>query len=568
MTNDTPLETPSVIEPAPDPTQETESFGDLLSQFERSHTHKSQSDDGARQLEGSVVSVTADSVFLDIGYKIEGVVLRAALGEKAETVVPGDRFPVSIKGRNEEGYYDLTLTRLAPVTDWASLEAAFAQKSAVVGTVTASVKGGFSVDIGVRAFMPASRSGVREAADMEKLVGQQIACRIAKLDATEEDVVVDRRAILEEEAVALQAARYAAVQEGDLIAGQVRSLASYGAFVDLGGIDGLLHVSDIAWHRVASPEDILSVGQQLQVKVLKIDPESKRISLGLKQLQPEPWETAPERYAVAQRITGTVSRLTDFGAFIELEPGIEGLIHVSEMSWIKKVRKPSDILKQGDTVDAIILGISPAERRISLGLKQALGDPWLEVPNKFPVGSSIEGPVTRITKFGAFVELAEGVEGLVHISEIVADRRLNHPEDVLHNGQIVQAQVLAIDSEKRQIKLSMKQLIPTGLDEYLAEHKVGDIVSGRVVEQSAQRMTVELGEGIRAQCSTTAAPAVAASAPGAADLSSLTSMLQARWKGNAKHPAPKPAELHVGQIASFRISVLDPDTKKIELESA
>jgi small subunit ribosomal protein S1 len=549
-------------------TEPTESFAELLSQFERSHTHKSN--DGAKQLQGAVVSVSADSVYLDIGYKTEGVLLRTAFDNNADAVAPGDKFSVSVKGRNEEGYYELSLHRLAPITDWASLEEAFAQKSAIVGTVTAVVKGGFSVDVGVRAFMPASRSGVREASEMEKLVGQEITCRIIKLDAAEEDVVVDRRVIAEEQARSLEQDRFAAMKEGDIVSGQVRSLASYGAFVDLGGIDGLLHVSDIAWSRVNNPEDVLSVGQQLEVKVLKIDAESKRISLGLKQLQPEPWDTATDRYAVGQRITGTVSRLTDFGAFVELEPGIEGLIHVSEMSWVKKVHKPSDILKQGDTVETVILSVNPLERRISLGLKQALGDPWLEVPQKFPVGSAIEGPVMRLTKFGAFVQLAEGVEGLVHISEISADKRINHPEDVLRVGQIVKAQVLGIDTEKRQIKLSIKQLIPTGFDEYLEEHKVGDVVSGRIVDQSSNLTTVELGQGIRANCrtATPTSAAVEKMEPAKPDLTSLTSMLQARWKGNAKQGPRAPEPLRVGQIASFRIVELDREAKKIEVESA
>jgi small subunit ribosomal protein S1 len=569
MTDNEVSATPSPIDvPSETAEESTESFADLLSQFERSHLHKSE--DSPKQLEGTVVSVTADSVYLDIGYKTEGVLLRSAFPANADAVTPGDKFPVSVKGRNQERYYELSLQRLAAVKDWSSLEEAFAQKSAIVGTVTALIKGGFSVDIGVRAFMPASRSGVREAGEMEDLVGQEITCRITKLDVTDEDVVVDRRVIVEEQALAAKEGQFAAVREGDVISGTVRSLAAYGAFVDLGGIDGLLHVSDIAWSRVANPEDVLSVGQQLQVKVLKIDPASRRISLGLKQLQPEPWETAPERYTVGQRITGAVTRVTDFGAFVELEPGIEGLIHVSEMSWAKKVHKPSDILKQGDVVDAIVLAIDPGQRRISLGLKQALGDPWVDVPNKFPVGSAIEGPVVRTTKFGAFVQIAEGVEGLVHISEISAEKRINHPEDVVRVGQPVKAQVLGIDTEKRQIKLSMKQLVPTGFDEYLEEHKVGDIVSGRIVDQSPERIIVELGQGIR----TTSR--VAASAPAAADaaaapqldLSSLTSMLQSRWKGDTKQAAPKAADLRDGQIASFRIVTLDREAKKIELEPA
>jgi small subunit ribosomal protein S1 len=569
MTNNDTPETPSIEEETLEsPPEPTESFGDLLSQFEQSHTHKAA--DGAKQLEGTVVSVTADSVYLDIGYKTEGVLSRTAFKDNADSVVPDDKFLVSSKGRNEEGYYDLSLHRLAVVTDWSSLEEAFAQKSAIVGTVTATVKGGFSVDVGVRAFMPASRSGVREAIEMEKLVGQEITCRIIKLDVTEEDVVVDRRVVAEEQALAAAASQFASVKEGDIVSGQVRSLASYGAFVDLGGIDGLLHVSDIAWARVAKPEDVLSVGQELQVRILKIDPESKRISLGLKQLQPEPWDTATERYIVGQRITGRVTRLMDFGAFVELEPGIEGLIHVSEMSWVKKIHKPSDILKQSDTVEAVILSIGPAERRISLGLKQALGDPWVEVTHKFPVGSAIEGPVVRLTKFGAFVQLAEGIEGLVHVSEISADKRINHPEDVLRVGQPVKAQVLGIDTEKRQIKLSIKQLVPTGLDEYIEEHKVGDVVSGRTVEQSPNRTIVELGQGIRAVCKTKAAAPVQAetSSPSTPDLSSLTSMLQARWKGGATQGPAKPEPIRVGQIAGFRIVRLDPDAKSIEVELA
>lgn len=542
-----------------------ESFGDLLSQFEQSH----KPTDAARQLEGTVVSVSADAVYLDIGFKTEGVLPRSAFPDNADGIAPGNKIPISVKGRNEEGYYELSRLKVTTPTDWASLEQAFAQKTAIVGTVTAVVKGGFSIDVGVRAFMPASRSGVRDASEMEKLVGQEITCRIIKLNMEEEDVVVDHRVIAEEEAFSREQDRYAELKEGDVVNGQIRSLTSYGAFVDLGGIDGLLHVSDLSWGRIRHPEDALSVGQQLQVRVLKIDPETRRISLGLKQLQAQPWDTAAERYKAAQRITGTVTRLMDFGAFVELEPGIEGLIHVSEMSWIKKVRKPSDILKEGDTVDAVVLSVDQNEKRISLGLKQALGDPWADVVQRFPIGSAIEGPVTNLMKFGAFVQLTEGIEGLVHISEIVADRRIQHPQDVLRVGQIVKAQVLAVDPEKRQIKLSMKQLVPTGLDEYLTEHKEGDLVSGRIVEQSSTLATVELGEGIRATCPivmNTPATTENKNDEAKPDLSTITSMLNARWKGGATTAAAKPELPQVGQVRRFRITKLDPTTKIIELE--
>ena len=571
MTNENAPEnqpTPAISpEAAPQPPEEpTENFGDLLAAFEKSHTHKAEG--GQKQLQGTVISVSADQVFLDIGYKTEGVLPRTAFDNNADEVAPGQSFPVSVTGRNQEGYYELSRFKVAQPRDWSALEEAFAQKLAVVGVVTGVVKGGLNVDVGVRAFMPASRSGTRDAAELEKLVGTEITCRITKLDVTDEDVVVDRRVVLEEQARSAAADRHAAMKEGDTVPGTVRSLMSYGAFIDLGGIDGLLHVSDIAWSRVSKPEDVLTVGQELQVRILKIDPETKKISLGLKQLQAEPWETAPERYLAGQRVSGTVTRVAEFGAFVELEPGVEGLIHVSEMSWGKKVRMAGDILKQGERVDAVILAIKPEERRISLGMKQTLSDPWSEVQRKFPVGSQVGGPVTKIMNFGAFVQIADGIEGLVHVSEISAERRINHPSDVLRAGQIVQAQVLAIDTEKRQMKLSMKQLVPTSIDEYIAEHKAGDVVSGRVVGESPA--IVELGEGIRAACRTAAGTAASPQTQSQpkADLSSLSTMLKARWKGDAPAASAQPEPLQVGQIRSFKIVKLDAATKKIEVELA
>jgi len=419
--------------------------------------------------------------------------------------------------------------------------------------------------------MPASRSGTRDAVELEKLVGTEINCRITKLDVTDEDVVVDRRVVLEEQARSDAKDRFAAMKEGDTVTGTVRSLMAYGAFVDIGGVDGLLHVSDISWSRVSKPEDVLTAGQEIRVRILKIDPDTKKISLGLKQLEAEPWETVAGKYQVGQRINGTATRLTDFGAFVEIEPGIEGLIHISEMAWGKKIHHPSAVLKPGDIVDALILAIKPEERRISLGLKQTLTDPWSDIPQRFPVGTQIEGPVTKIMNFGAFVQIADGIEGLVHVSEIVADRRINHPSDVLRAGQVVKAQVLAIDAQKRQIKLSMKQLVPTSIDEYIAEHTPGEAVSGRVIDESASHATVELGEGIRAICSvataSSTAPSAAETSP-KADLSSLSSMLSARWKGNAPAASAAPEPLHAGQIRSFKIVKLDAETKKIEVALA
>ncbi len=560
----------------PKPSAETaepqESFKDILSQYEQSHSRKP--DDAGKGREATVITLTADSVLLDIGFKTEGILPLTAL--RGETVKPGDKLLVTVKGRDPEGYYELSLGKVTRPTDWASLEQAFNEKTTIVGTVMAAVKGGLSVDVGVRAFMPASRSGVRDAAEMEKLVGQEIRCRITQLDVTEEDVVVDRRVVAEEEERVNKERRYSELKEGETVRGVVRSLADYGAFVDIGGVDGLLHFGEISWARVTKPSDVLSVGQEIEARILKIDQEKRRISLGMKQLLPQPWDSAAEKYKVGERVRGAVTRLMDFGAFVELEPGVEGLIHVSEMSWAKKVRKPSDAVKIGETVEAVILGVNPTERRISLGLKQALGDPWADVPQRFPVGSVIEGPVTSLTKFGAFVQMAEGVEGMIHVSEISAEKRINHPQDVLRAGQIVKAQVLEIDKAKRNVRLSIKQMVPSSIDEYIAEHKEGDIVTGRVMDVSGGNARVELGEGVQASCRMDAANAGASAeteksaqaANKAADLSSLSSMLQSRWKSGASPIAAKPDASSVGQVRSFRISKLDAASKKIELELA
>jgi small subunit ribosomal protein S1 len=549
-----------------DSPESTESFDKILQQYEQTHSRRSADD--SRQISGTVIAVSAEQIFVDIGYKTEGVLPLSLFQSANETIEPGAKLMVSVKGRNEEGYYELSRLRVAQPKDWTSLEQAFADQSVIAGTVTAVVKGGLSVDVGVRAFMPSSRSGARDAAEIEKLVGQEIRCRIIKLDAAEEDIVVDRRAVAEEEDRSTKERRYSEVTEGATLSGTIRSLADYGAFVDIGGVDGLLHISDIAWARIDKPSDLLTAGQQVDVKVLKIDPASKRISLGMKQLQPHPWDAAAGKYTAGERIRGTVTRVTDFGAFVELEPGIEGMIHLSEMSWAKKVRKPGDMLKQGDTVEVMILGVSLAERRMSLGLKQTLGDPWAEASEKFATGSQVEGPVTSFTKFGAFVQLAEGVEGMIHVSEITAEKRVERPQDALRAGQIVKAKVLAVDKEKRQIKLSIKQLVPTGLDEYIAERSEGDVVTGRLIEVSGEHATVELGEGIhvRGRMTLEPKPAEPTQAPTQPDLSSFSSMLSARWKNGPAASEAKPEPVRAGQIRSFRITKLDREAKKIEVQ--
>ena len=568
----TPAQEPAESVPA-------ESFKDIFSEYEHSHSRKREP--GAQGREGTVIAVTADSVVLDIGFKTEGVLPLSAFPAD-KPAKPGDKVQVTIKGRDPEGYYELTRGKVERPTDWASLERAFAEKSTIIGTVTGVVKGGLSVDIGVRAFMPASRSGTHDAAELEKLVEQEIRCRIIKLDVEDEDVVVDRRAIAEDEERAGKERRFSELRGGDTVQGEVRSLTDYGAFVDIGGADALLHVGEISWRRINKPSDVLSAGQRIEAVIIKIDPDKHRIAISMKQLQPHPWDAVAEKYKAGERVQGTVTRIADFGAFVEIEPGIEGLIHISEMSWAKRVRTAADVVKPGETVEAVILGVNAAERRISLGLKQALGDPWAGAAEKFAPGKVIEGPVTNLTKFGAFVQLTEGVEGMIHVSEISAEKRINHPQEVLKAGQVVKAQVLALDTEKRLIRLSMKQMVPTGLDEYLAEHKEGDIVTGRMVEVSEGSTRVELGEGVVATCRISEdrsqeraeeraaqedkRPEPDSPSSSKPDLSSLGSMLQARWKSGAAAGETKPEALRAGQIRKFRITKLDPETKKIELE--
>jgi small subunit ribosomal protein S1 len=548
------------------------SFGDILSQFEQEHGGPKR----GQTLNGTVVAVTPEAVVVDIGLKMEGVVPAASLRESGhEGVKAGDQIPVMVKGPTQYGYYELSTLKVERPRDWSALKAAFEEKRTIAGMVTETVKGGLRVDVGVRAFMPASRSGVRELPELEKLIGQEIQCRITKLDTESEDVVVDRRVVLEEEERSKKQAAFEGLHEGDVRQGVVRSLMEYGAFVDLGGVDGLLHVADISWNRVGKPSDVLKVGDQVEVKILKVNRETRKVSLGMKQLQPDPWTIAAEKFKTGERVRGTVARLTDFGAFINLEPGVDGLVHVSEMSWSKKIAKPSDVVKVGEQVEVVVLGVNAAEHRISLGLKQALGDPWERVMEKYPVGSTVEAAITNMANFGAFVDLGDGIEGMIHVGDITREKRLDHPKDMLKQGQVVKAAVLEIDRERRRIRLGMKQLEPTAADTFIAEHKVGDSVTGRIVDVKQDRLKVDLGEGVFAMCrmqpeEPAAAPEAAEPDRNSASVHELTAKLAARWKqgsgesqGNAKQPG-----LRSGMVRGFRITALDAEQKRIQLEMA
>ncbi|HJY05257.1 MAG TPA: S1 RNA-binding domain-containing protein, partial [Bryobacteraceae bacterium] len=352
--------------------EEDASFAELLSSFERQH-----GESAGETLQGVIVSVSPEAILVDIGRKMEGALPLSVWREQhEEEPKPGDSIVVTAGGRDEEGYFRLSLLRIERPKDWSGLQRAFVERQIIAGAVVEQVKGGFRVNLGVPAFMPASRSGVRNAEELPNLVGEEIQCRITKLDVDKEDVVVDRRVVLEEEQARRKEEAFHSLAEGAVLTGRVRNVMDFGAFVDIGGIDGLLHVMDMSWSRVSKPSDVLKSGDELTVKILKIDPAAKKISLGLKQLQDDPWTVAGRTFNQGDRVSGTVSRLTDFGAFVELMPGVDGLIHLSEMSWDKRVRKPSDVLKPGERVDVVVLQVNIAERRIGLGLKQALGDPW------------------------------------------------------------------------------------------------------------------------------------------------------------------------------------------------
>lgn len=559
--------------PTPDPMteetpiQEGPSFGDILSEFEQ----QSKAPDG-EAIEGTVLSVTDDGVFVDIGRKTDGVLDSAPFknSDGSFSIAPGAKVVVNINGTNEQGQLRLTTLKVTQPKDWSTLQAAFDEKKTISGHVAEVIKGGLRVDIGVRAFMPASRSGARDMADVEKLVGQEIECRITKLDTEKEDIVVDRRVVLEERDKESKQKVFETIQEDTVVEGKVRNLTDFGAFVDIGGVDGLLHVADISWMRIGKPADVLKVGDAIQVKVLKVNRETKKISLGMKQLQPEPWTLAAEKLQVGEKVTGTVARLTDFGAFIELLPGVEGLIHVSEMSWTKKNPRPSDLLKQGDSVEAQILGINIADKRISLGLKQVLGDPWADVAERLPAGTVIEAaPVVSLQKFGAFVQVAEGVEGMIHVGDITNEKRIEDPKDVLKKGDSVRCIVLEVDKDKRRIRLGMKQLEPTKLDEWVAEHSAGETITGRVAEVRDGRAQIELGEGVSGICrfSTENKGSSGGNNTQKADVSSAAALLAAKFKQGVGAPETGP-KLRIGETRQFRILAIDPQKKRIDLELA
>lgn len=453
--------------------------------------------------EGRVLKVTAKDVIVDFGFKSEGLVpAEQFIGPDGELhVQPGDTVDVMIDhGDSPEGYVLLSHRRAAQLRVWENLEKAFQEQLAVSGRVLGRVKGGLSVDVGVQAFMPGSQADPRPVHNLDALIGQDIPVKIIKLNRRRGNVVVSRKVAVEQEITERKTVTLEHLEEGSVVTGVVKNLTDYGAFIDLGGIDGLLHVTDMSYGRVGHPSEMLHVGDEITVKVLKFDRDKERVSLGMKQIYPDPWESVEDRYPMNARVIGRVVNVTDYGAFVELEPGVEGLIHISEMTWSRRMKHPSKVVKPNDQVEAVVLEVHPKERRISLGLKQLEPNPWTTIEERYSIGSVVEGRVRNMTEFGAFIEIEEGIDGLVHVSDLSWTKRVKHPNEILKKGQLVQAVILNIDAKNHRLSLGIKQLQPDAWETYFSQHQVGDIVHGTVSRLSSFGAFIELAEGVEGLC--------------------------------------------------------------------
>ncbi len=495
-------------------------------------------------LQGTVLGITGKDVIIDFGYKSEGIVpieqFQTQSGEI--TVRLGDAVDVMIEpgGEQPEGYVLLSHTRAARLRIWDNLDKAYQDQLVISGRVLGRVKGGLAVDVGIKAFMPGSQADPRPVHNLDSLAGQDIPVKIIKLNRRRGNVVVSRKLAVEEEINARKGATLEHLFEGAVIVGVVKNLTEYGAFIDLGGIDGLLHVTDISYGRVTHPSEVLHVGDEITVQVLKYDPSKERVSLGMKQLMADPWDTVVERYPVNARVIGRVVNVTDYGAFVELEPGVEGLIHISEMTWSRRMKHPSKVVRPGDQVEAVVLEAHPRDRRISLGLKQLEPNPWTTIDSRYSVGSVVEGRVRNMTDFGSFIEIEEGIDGLVHVSDLSWTKRVKHPSEVLKKGQIVQAVILNIDSGSHRLSLGIKQLQPDAWESFFQRHAVGDTVHGRVCRLSNFAGFVEVAEGVEGMCHFSEVPGYAG-------------------RRGAEPP------LTIGQEGSFKILKMNEAEKKIGL---
>ena len=479
----------------------SDDFAAALQDFE-TETEEAVGEDHV--IKGRVVKLTATHVVVDIGTKSEGMVPLAEVldHEGKPRFNPGDEIDVMReKGETEEGYVNLSHLKAQRLRSWDEIERAYNEKKPIKGVVVERIKGGLTIDIqGARAFLPGSQVDLRPMRNLDGMKGQTMEVAIIKLNKKRGNIVVSRKQLLEEEQNEKRGKTLEHLEEGSVLTGIVKNLTEYGAFVDMGGIDGLLHITDMSWGRLTHPRDMVNVGDQIQVKVLKYDKDKQRVSLGFKQLTPDPWLDAEHRYPVGAHVHGRVISVTDYGAFVELEQGIEGLVHVSEMTWSKRMKHPSKLVNVNDEIDCVVLSVNPTERRISLGMRQLASNPWDTLHDKYPVGATVEGRVRNLTEFGAFIEIEDGIDGLVHVSNLSWTTRVKHPSEVLKKGDKVKAIILAIEPDKRRLSLGVKQMQPDVWDSFFAKHRIGDIVHGKVLRVANFGAFVEIAEGIEGLC--------------------------------------------------------------------
>jgi small subunit ribosomal protein S1 len=494
-------EAPQSAQPQDEKPGSAEDFASALESF------TTESEEAVREdkvLKGTVLKLTATHVVVDIGAKSEGMLpLSEVLDfEGNPRFQPGDEIDVMRdKGETEEGYINLSHQKAQKLRAWDEIEKAYNEKKPIRATVVERIKGGLTVDImGANAFLPGSQADLRPARNLDAVKGQTLEVAIIKLNKKRGNIVVSRKQVLEGEQSEKRSKTLEHLEEGSILTGVVKNLTDYGAFVDLGGIDGLLHITDMSWGRLTHPRDLVNVGDQIQVKVLKFDKDKQRVSLGFKQLTPDPWLDAEHRYPVGAHVGGRVISVTDYGAFVELEQGIEGLVHVSEMTWSKRMKHPSKLVNVGDHVDCVVLNVHPQERRISLGMRQLATNPWDALHEKYPVGATVEGRVRNLTDFGAFIEIEDGIDGLVHVSNLSWTKRVKHPSEILKKGDRLKAVVLAIEPDKRRLSLGVKQLQPDVWESFFGQHKVGDVLHGKVLRVASFGAFVEIAEGIEGLC--------------------------------------------------------------------
>jgi small subunit ribosomal protein S1 len=528
----------------------SEEMSKLMEQYDEQHEAASQNE----IIEVKVVAYTEHGVVVDLGGKTEGLIPAA---EFSETDIPRPEpnavIEVQRTGEHKDGFTILSYQKVLRRRTWERIEAAYKAKETITGKVVDRIKGGLVVDIGVRAFLPGSQFDLRPTQNLDDLTGSNVEVRVTKLNRRRGNVVVSRRAILEEELHAKRAQLMETLTEGQVVHGHVKNVTEYGAFVDLGGIDGLLHLTDLSWGRVKHPSDVVKPEQELDVIILKFDKEKQRVSLGLKQLMPDPWVHAAEKYPAGGKVKGKVVGVVDYGVFVELEQGIEGLVHVTEMSWSKKAQHPSKVAKVGEEVDVVVLDIKPSDRRVSLGIKQALPDPWLLIADKYPVGTIVTGKVRNIAEFGAFVEIEEGFDGLVHVGDVSWTERIKNPHEVFKKGEPVTAKVLKIDPENRRVSLGIKQVNDIW-GEWFKQHKVGQIVKGKVSRIATFGAFVELGDNIEALCHNTEIEERKRRDDG-------NSPMHRTSTGPLKSAGP----LEPGKEYDFKIIKISPETRRIGL---